>query len=229
MSRIILKISGEALKYDNDNVNEEKLEVILKTIRILKKEGHLIGIVVGGGNFFRGREHTNMNKVTADTIGMLGTVINALYIKDYLEKNNLKVTISTPFEFPNLINKYNLNEIRKRFDEGQIIIFGGGLGKSGFSTDSGIILASEVIESDLIIKMTNVDGVYNSDPKLNKEAIKFEKLTYNDVLNNNYKVMDKYAIEKAMQKNLKILVMNFSDYEKLEDYFNGYSIGTEIY
>ena len=115
MSRMILKISGEALKSNDSLVSNDKLDIILKTIKSLKDE-HQIGIVIGGGNFFRGREHTDMDKVTADTIGMLGTVMNALYVKDYLEKHGLKTTISTPFDFPGLINKYSDEELKNKYN-----------------------------------------------------------------------------------------------------------------
>ncbi|MBE6156769.1 MAG: UMP kinase [Firmicutes bacterium] len=228
MSRIILKISGEALKDINSNVSENKLKVILETIKLLKKDKHQIGIVVGGGNFFRGREHSDMNTVTADTIGMLGTVMNALYLKDYLEKNDFKVIVSTPFVFPDLINNFNDEILNQKYNEGNIIIFGGGIGKSGYSTDSGTILAREKLQSDLIIKMTNVDGVYNCDPKNNPKAYKFDSLTFDEVIKNKYQVMDEYAIIKCKESQTRILVINFNDYDKLNKYFNGEKIGTII-
>lgn len=228
MSRIILKISGEALKNSENNVSEEKLNIILNTINILRKYNHKIAIVVGGGNYFRGRENTHMDETTRDTIGMLGTVMNALYIKDYLLKNDYKAIISTPFSFPNLIDNYSDKELIDRYNNDDIIIFGGGVGMSGYSTDSGVILATKKIESDLIIKMTNVDGVYDSDPKINPSAIKYDRLTFSEVLQKNLKVMDKYAILEASKRNIKILVINFLKYNELEDYFNGKLIGTEI-
>lgn len=228
MSRIILKISGEALKNNKEIVSKEKLDIVLKTIKLLQTKKHQIGIVVGGGNIFRGREHTDMNKITADTIGMLGTVMNALYIKDYLENNNVSSLVVTPFNFPNLIENFTDEEIKENFNEGKIIIFGGGIGKSGYSTDSGTILASEKLNADLIIKMTNVDGIYNADPKVNKDAIKFDKLTFDEILNNKYNVMDEYAIIKCKENHTKILVINFNDYEKILNYFNNQIIGTII-
>jgi len=228
MSRVILKISGEALKIGNNLIADEKLEIILKTIEILKKDNHKIGIVIGGGNFFRGREHNEMEKVTRDTIGMLGTVTNALYIKDFLSKKNINSIISTPFNFPNLIENYTNNELNEKYENGEIILFGGGIGKSGYSTDSGTILASEILNCDLIIKMTNVDGVYDGDPKIMKDAKKFSKLTYDEVIKNNYKVMDQYAIEKCKENGIKILVINYSDYEGIKKYFDGKIIGTLI-
>lgn len=228
MSRIVLKISGEALKEDNQNVSKDKLKMIVETINILKKYNHKVSIVVGGGNYFRGRENTEMEIITRDTIGMLGTVMNALYIKDYLLMNKINASVSTPFNFPGLIQKYNDLELREKYDNGEIIIFGGGVGMSGYSTDSGVILASRKLNGDFIIKMTNVDGVYDSDPKINLNAIKFDKLTYDEIIQNDYKVMDRYAIENAKENNIKILVMNFQKYQCLEDYFKGKNIGTEV-
>lgn len=228
MNKVILKISGEALKDGNNPVSSNSLEIILNTIKILRKREQLIGIVIGGGNFFRGREHSDMNKVTADTIGMLGTVMNALYLKDYLEHNNVKCIVTTPFDFPNLLDNYDNNEINDAMFQGKVVIFGGGVGKSGYSTDSGVILARDILYADTIIKMTNVDGVYNSDPKINSNAIKYDKITYQEVLDKDLKVMDRYAIEKCMEKKTKILVINFKKYEDLEKYFDGINIGTII-
>lgn len=228
MSRIVLKISGEALKDESHNVSKNKLNMIVDTINILKKYNHKISIVVGGGNYFRGRENTEMEVITRDTIGMLGTVMNALYIKDYLLMNKINAVVSTPFNFPGLIEKYNDLELREKYDNGEIIIFGGGVGMSGYSTDSGVILASRKLDGNFIIKMTNVDGVYDDDPKLNVNAKKFDRLTYDEIIQNNYKVMDMYAISSAMKNNIKILVMNFLKYEELNNYFNGENVGTEV-
>lgn len=228
MSKIILKVSGEALKEKEQQVSETKLEMVLNIIKILQKDHHQIGIVIGGGNFFRGREHTNMNKVTADTIGMLGTVMNALYLKDYLEKKGLKTIVYTPFAFPDLIPNYSKDVLNNLYDDGYIIIFGGGIGKSGFSTDSGVVKAADLLGSDLIIKLTNVDGVYDSDPKTNSNAIKYDKISYKEVLDKKLDVMDSYAISKCEEKNIKILVLNFKEYNRINDYFEGKQIGTII-
>ena len=228
MSRIILKVSGEALK-DNENVvSKNKLKIILDTINLLKKDNHKISVVIGGGNFFRGREHIEMDKVTADTIGMLGTIMNALYLKEYLEEHNMNSIVSTPFNFPELISNYSDEEMKEKYNKGEIVIFGGGVGKSGYSTDSGTILASEKLDCDLIIKMTNVDGVYDSDPKFNENAIKFDKLSYEEIINKELKVMDFYAIKKCQENNIKILVISFSEYENIIKRFNGEKFGTVI-
>lgn len=228
MSRIILKISGEMLKDSDKVVSEERLKIIYETIKILKRHNHKIGIVIGGGNHFRGRENNNMEVITRDTIGMLGTVMNALHLKDYLFKNDVISHVYTPFNFPDLIPNLSDEELLNNCNKGEVIIFGGGVGKSGYSTDSGVILASEKLNGELIIKMTNVDGIYDSDPKVNMDANKYDKLTYNAVIENQLSVMDEYAFKKAEEMNIKILVMSFFDYEKLDNYFNGEKLGTEV-
>ncbi len=228
MSRIILKISGEALKSEKDLVSDTKLSMIWDLVKLLKKDKHKISIVIGGGNIFRGREHLEMSPLNRDTIGMLGTVINGLYIKDFLAKKDIACVISTPFVFPNLINTYEPDELKKLYDEDQVVIFAGGVGKSGYSTDSGVIRAAEIVKGDLIIKLTNVDGVYNDDPHVNKQAKKFSQLTYDEILQNEYKFMDLYAIKKCQEYNIKILVMSLNDYAQIGEFFAGKNIGTLI-
>ena len=223
MNRIILKFSGEALKDNNLNVSNDKLEIIFKTIKLLLHNNYNVAVVIGGGNFFRGREHPEMNKVTADTIGMLGTVMNSLYLKDYLESKSIECYLDTPFDFPNLLPNYDKDELKKHYNKGKIIVFGGGVGLSGYSTDSGTILAANKIDADLIIKMTNVDGVYDKDPDLYPDAIKYDKLSFDEVLDKKLGIMDEYAILECKKKNIKIKVMNFLDYEKILD-----NIGTMI-
>ncbi len=229
MSRIILKISGEALKGNSQNVSLEELDKIKKIIEILQKNNHKIGIVIGGGNFFRGREHPDMNKLTRDSIGMLGTVMNALYLHDYLDKSNIPSIISTPFDFPYLLENFSDNELEEHLVNNEVVIFGGGVGMSGYSTDSGTVLALKKLKGELIIKLTNVDGVYDDDPKINKNAKKFDHLTFREVIENDYKVMDEYAFRECEKLNIKIIVMNFKDYEKINEQIdNKINIGTIV-
>ncbi len=228
MKRVVLKISGEALKDENKNVSENKLKIVCDTVRLLKENDYNVGIVVGGGNFFRGRENPHMDEVTRDTIGMLGTVTNALYLKDYLNRNNIKTEVYTPFSFPGLLEEYNKNTIYELSRKGYTIVFGGGVGKSGYSTDSGTILACDYIDADLIIKMTNVNGVFDSDPDSNKFAKKFDYISYEDVIEKKLGIMDEYAIKKCMENNIRILVINFNDYKDIIKSLSGNNIGTII-
>ena len=228
MSRIILKISGEALSNNEELVNKEKLELVLNTIKLLRSKGHLVAIIIGGGNIFRGRSNPNMDPANSTAIGVSGSIINSLYLKDYLEQNGNKVALSTPFELNSLIEKYSDTELLDKYNNGEIIIFGGGVGKIGYSTDSGIILANDKLQCDLLIKMTNVDGVYNDDPNKNPNAIKYDFITFEKVLEDGLKIMDEQAILECKNKNIKILVIDFYKYIELEDFFEGRKVGTLI-
>lgn len=228
MSRVVLKISGEALKDKESNVCNASLQKIHMIVKMLKNDNHKVSIVIGGGNFFRGRNHLEMDEIDRDTIGMLGTVMNALYIKDYLIKNNINSIVTTPFSFPNLITEYSKEEINNHYNNGDVIVFGGGIGKSGFSTDSGTILAAETLNADLIIKITNVDGVYDSDPNVNKNAKKYDKVSYDEAIDKKLKIMDEYAFLKCRDLKIKIIVMNFSKYEKILEAINNGNIGTIV-
>ena len=228
MARIILKISGEALKQDDKIVDVSKLKMVLETINILKKYDSKIAIIVGGGNIFRGRSNLNMKDDNSTAIGVSGSIINALYLKDYLENNNLNVVLSTPFKLNSLIKEYTDEEMLNKFNNGDIVIFGGGVGKIGYSTDSGVILANSKLNCDLIIKMTNVDGVYSEDPKINNDAIKYNKLSYQKVLEDKLNIMDEAAIKNCMENDIKILVMNFNSHTEIEKYFKNEEIGTII-
>lgn len=229
MERVILKFSGEALKDEVNNVSEQKLAILYETIEILKKQKKKIAIVIGGGNFFRGRENTHMQEVNRDTIGMMFSVINALHIKDYLENKNCKCIVSSPFDLNGLINKYSDEEILAKYNDGEVIIFGGGLGKCGYSTDSGLVLANRILNSDLVIKLTKVDGIYNKDPLVYEDAFRYEEISYQDVIDNNYKVIDMYTVEELKNSGTEILVMNFNKYKELEDFFKGIKVGTRVY
>lgn len=229
MARIILKISGEALKGYEELVSTSKLKIIQEIIEILQKENHLLGIVIGGGNIFRGREHPEMNKLTGDSIGMLGTVINALYLANHLEKVNIPRIVSTPFDFPYLLENFSDTELISHYENKEVVIFGGGVGMSGYSTDSGCVLAAHKLQSDLIIKLTNVDGIYTDDPKVNKDAQKLDNLTFQEVIANGYQVMDEYAFQECAKTDTKIIVMNLDDYKKINDVINGkVNLGTRV-
>lgn len=228
MSRIIIKFSGEALKDSEKNVSESKLQILLSIIKKLQENNHQIAIVIGGGNFFRGREHSEMNRLYADTIGMLGSVMNSVFIKDYFEKNNVESVISTPFTFPSLIDNYKEEELLYKFNNNNIVIFGAGIGKSGFSTDSGVIRACDIVNADMIIKLTNVDGVYDSDPRVNSNAKKLDTITYEYAIQHKLKIMDEYAIQECQKKNIKIIVMNIKDYKKVNEAINGELVGSLI-
>ena len=226
---ILLKLSGESLMSENENINKEKTKEIAELIKRVHFMGINIGIVVGGGNFFRGRSHKDMEAINADSMGMLGTTMNALALRDAFTKLEIPNTIFSPFDFHELIDKKSDLEIKELYKNGTVIIFSGGTGHIGCSTDTAASMKAILIDADVIIKLTNVDGVYDKDPNKYSDAKFYEKLTFNEVLQNpEIKVMDIKCIEDCKEKNKDILVINFNDKENLIKVLNGEKIGTVI-
>lgn len=226
---ILLKLSGESLMNDSENINKEKTREIAKLIKKVHDMGINIGIVVGGGNFFRGRSHTDMEPINVDTMGMLGITMNALALRDAFNKEGITNVIYTPFNFNELIDTYTDEEIKKKYDDGTVIIFSGGTGHIGCSSDSAASLKAIMLESDVIIKLTNVDGVYDKDPNKYPDAIKYDRLSHKDVLDNpEIKVMDLACIEDCQKENVDILVINFNDQNNLIRVLNKEKLGTVI-
>lgn len=226
---ILLKLSGESLMSDSENINKEKTKEIAKLIKRVHDMGINIGIVVGGGNFFRGRSHQDMEAINADSMGMLGTTMNALALRDAFTKENIPNLVFSPFDFHELIEYHSEEELKKLYKEGTVIVFSGGTGHIGCSTDTAASMKAIMIGADVIIKLTNVDGVYDKDPNKYSDASMYKKLTHQEVLDNpEIKVMDLKCIKDCMGENKDILVINFNDKENLIKVLNGEDIGTVI-
>ena len=226
---ILLKLSGESLMSDSENINKEKTKEIAKLIKRVHDMGVNIGIVVGGGNFFRGRSHQDMEAINADSMGMLGTTMNALALRDAFTKENIPNLVFSPFDFHELIEYHSEDELKKLYKEGTVIVFSGGTGHIGCSTDTAASMKAIMIGADVIIKLTNVDGVYDKDPNKYSDALMYKKLTHQEVLDNpEIKVMDLKCIKDCMEENKDILVINFNDKENLIKVLNGEDIGTVI-
>lgn len=225
--RVLLKLSGESVS-DGLGINYQKVKEVVSLFNNVKDLGHEIVIVVGGGNFHRGRENTNLDAVTSDTIGMLATIMNALTLKDAFINIGIPSIVSTPFNFNQLLNRYTDEELRNKIKEGSIIIFGGGIGESGYSTDSAASKYASLMHCDLIIKLTNVDGVYDSDPRINENAKMYEKITFDEVIQKKLKVMDENAFIECKNNNISIRVINFNNQDNLLKAINNECIGTII-
>lgn len=226
---ILLKLSGESLMSDSENINKEKTKEIAKLIKRVHDMGVNIGIVVGGGNFFRGRSHQDMEAINADSMGMLGTTMNALALRDAFTKENIPNLVFSPFDFHELIEYHSEDELKKLYKKGTVIVFSGGTGHIGCSTDTAASMKAIMIGADVIIKLTNVDGVYDKDPNKYSDASMYKKLTHQEVLDNpEIKVMDLKCIKDCMEENKDILVINFNDKENLIKALNGEDIGTVI-
>lgn len=225
---LLIKLSGESLMGEIETVSKEKTLKIANLIKEVKNLGYNVGIVIGGGNFFRGRSNQDMNPLFVDTMGMLGTTINALGLADAFEKVGVPCVISTPFDLNGLIPKLSEEEVLSKYQD-NVVIFGGGTGHIGCSTDTCASNKASMIKADVIIKLTNVDGVYDKDPNKYDDALMYEKLTHQEVLNNEeIKVMDIPAIKECMDNNIDILVINFNDKNNLIKVLSGIKMGTTI-
>ena len=226
--KILIKLSGESLMDDIENVSKKKTHEIAKLIKEVSNLGINVGIVIGGGNFFRGRSNKDMEPLYVDTMGMLGTTINALGLADALKKEEVPCVISTPFDLNGLIPKLTKEEVLTKYNN-NVVIFGGGTGHIGCSTDTCASNKASLINADVIIKLTNVDGVYDKDPNQYDDAKMYTKLTHQEVLDNSLiKVMDIEAVRECMENNIDILVINFSDKNNLIKVLSGEKIGTTI-
>ena len=228
MKRILIKLSGESLMGEVSVVDKEKTKEIAELIKRVRDKGIEVSIVIGGGNFFRGRSNQDMYPLYVDTMGMLGTTINALGLADAFRNINVPCIISTPFDLNGLIPKYSEEEVLEKIKD-NVVIFGGGTGHIGCSTDTCASNKASMIKADTIIKLTNVNGVYDKDPNKYADAIKYDKLTHAEVLANpEIKVMDIPAIKECMDNNIDITVINFSDKENLIRVLSGEELGTKI-
>ena len=190
--------------------------------------GVQIGIVVGGGNFWRGRSNGNMNRTRADHMGMLATVINALGVAEVLEQMKVDVRVQTAMLMQQMAELYIKNKAVRHLEKGRLVIFGCGTGAPFFSTDTAASLRAAEIGAEIILKATMVDGVYDKDPKKNNDAKKYETLSYAEVLNKNLKVMDSTAASMCKENNIPLLVFSIENPQNIYDAIMGKPIGTTV-
>lgn len=227
--RILLKLSGESLAGSTDHgIDFDTVLSICKPIRAIAEMGAEIAIVVGGGNFWRGRSSGNMDRTRADHMGMLATVINALGVADGLEQVGLDVRVQTAIEMHTVAEPYIRNRAVRHLEKGRVVVLGCGTGNPFFSTDTGAALRAAEIEADVILKATMVDGVYDCDPKKNPDAKKYDKLTYSAVLEQNLQVMDMTAASFCRDSRIPFLVFSIEDPENIVRAVMGENVGTLV-
>lgn len=227
--RILLKLSGEALSGEEKHgINFDILNKIAEQIKKCIDSGVQVGIVVGGGNFWRGRTGGNITRTRADHMGMLATVINSLAIADSLEKLNVDVRVQTVLSMEKVAEPYIIEKAVRHLEKGRVVIFGCGTGIPFFSTDTAAALRAAEINADVILKATMVDGVYDKDPNLHNDAKKYDKLSYSEVLSKDLKVMDSTAASLCKENNIKILVFSILNPENIYKAVVGEPIGTEV-
>lgn len=229
-NRVLLKLSGESLAGGKETGIDfnRVLEICSEIKEVIKKTKVEIAIVVGGGNFWRGRSNKQMDRCTSDHIGMLGTTMNALAIDDAFKQLNVESRVQTGIEMRQIAEFY----IRKRTDrhlaKGRVVIFGCGTGNPFFSTDTAASLRAAEINADIVLKATNVDGIYTADPKKDKNATLIDHITYIDVLNKKLNVMDSTATTLCMDNNIPIIVYNMNVKGNLQKIIEGKNIGTKV-
>ncbi|MCB1024548.1 MAG: UMP kinase [Acidobacteria bacterium] len=211
--RVLLKLSGEALMGDqNYGIDTKVAKSVAEEIKAVYQLGIEVAVVVGGGNIFRGVSQSagNMDRGSADYIGMLATVMNAVVLQDALEKCDVFTRVLSAIDIPQLAEPFIRRRAIRHLEKGRVVIFGAGTGNPYFTTDSAAALRALEIKSEVIMKATKVDGIYSSDPVKNSDAIRFDKITYQDVLERRLKVMDTSAISLCMDNNLPIVVFNMN-------------------
>ncbi len=227
--RVLLKLSGEALAGDKGfGLCEKTIGKITDTIKRSVQMGVQVAIVVGGGNFWRGRTGENMDRTRADHMGMLATVINSLALQDALEQRGVPTRVQTAVEMRQFAEPYIRGKAERHLDKGRVVIFGCGTGNPFFSTDTAAALRAVEIGAQVILLAKKVDGVYDSDPNINKDAKKFDELTYIDVLNKGLGVMDSTATSLCMDNKIPIRVFGLDEPENILKALSGEDIGTIV-
>jgi uridylate kinase len=227
--RVLLKLSGEALAGDKKiGLDYDIVTSICKSIKECVALGTQIGIVVGGGNFWRGRSSGEMDRTRADHMGMLATVMNSLAIADALEHLDVPVRVQTAIAMQSIAEPYIRLRAMRHLEKGRVVIFGCGTGNPFFSTDTASALRAAEIDADIIFKATKVNGVYDSDPHINPDAIKYDSLNYNNVLHQELGVMDSTATALCKENKIPILVFNLDDPHNIVRAVMGEEIGTII-
>ncbi len=228
-NRILLKLSGEVLAGEKGSgIDFDKVTDVCRRIKTCVDMGAQIAIVVGGGNFWRGRSSGKMDRTRADHMGMLATTINSLALCDALEQLGVTARVQTAIEMRQFAEPYIRNKAVRHLEKGRVVIFGCGTGNPFFSTDTAAALRAAEIGADVIFKATNVDGVYDSDPKLNPNAVKFDKLSHHEVLARELHVMDSTAASLCMDNGIKILVFNLNDPDNIVAAAQGEMVGTLV-
>ena len=227
--RILIKISGEALAGSKGfGLDEGVIAKVVDQLEKVSKMGVEMGIIIGAGNFWRGRQGSEMDRTTADHMGMLATVINALAMQDALEKRNIPTRVQSALTITRVAEPYILRKALRHFEKGRIVIFAGGTGNPYFSTDTAAALRAAEIHADAIFLAKNVDGIYDSDPKKNPDAKKFDEISYFDVIQRGLNAMDTTAITLCMENNIPIVAFAIAEDNSILKVLQGEKIGTVI-
>ena len=229
MKRVLLKLSGEALAGEKKTGFDEATVIeVAKQIREISKEGLEIGIVIGGGNFWRGRTSNAIDRTKADQIGMLATVMNCIYVSDICRYLGMKTQIYTPFVCGAFTDMYSKDAVEESFAQGKIVFFAGGTGHPYFSTDTATVLRAVEIEAEAILLAKAVDGIYDSDPKTNPNAVKYDEISIEEVVAKKLAAMDLTASIMCMEQKMPMLVFALDEKDSIINTVHGKFTGTKV-
>lgn len=229
MRRILLKLSGEALAGDKKTgFDEETVRKVALQVKALVDDGIQVGIVIGGGNFWRGRSSENIDRTKADQIGMLATVMNCIYVSEIFRWAGMKTNILTPFECGSFTKLFSKDRANKYFEKGMVVFFAGGTGHPYFSTDTGVVLRAVEVEADVILLAKSIDGIYDDDPRKNPSAKKYEEVSIDEVIEKNLQVVDMTASILARDNRMPMWVFGLNEENSIVNTLKGTFHGTKV-
>lgn len=229
VKRVLLKLSGEALAGDKKTgFDEPTITGVAKQVKELTEQGYEVGIIIGGGNFWRGRTSEKIDRTKADSIGMLATVMNCIYVSEIFRTEGMDTEILTPFTCGSMTKLFSKDRAMKYLKQGKVIFFAGGIGHPYFSTDMGTVLYAIEIEADLILSAKSIDGVYDSDPAVNPDAKKFDEIAIRDVVEKKLGIIDLAASVLCMENKMPMLIFGLNGENSIVNTLNGKFTGTKI-
>lgn len=229
MKRILLKLSGEALSGDKKTgFDEATVREVALQIKQLVEDGIEVGVVIGGGNFWRGRSSENIDRTKADQIGMLATIMNCIYVSEICRSIGLMTNVLTPFECGSFTKLFSKDRANKYFSKGMVVFFAGGTGHPYFSTDTGVVLRAVEVEADVILLAKAIDGVYDDDPRTNPAAKKYDKVSIDEVIARNLQVVDMTASILARDNRMPMRVFGLNEKNSIVNAIKGDFGGTEV-
>lgn len=229
MRRVLLKLSGEALAGDKRTGFDEATVIkVAKQVKTLVDDGIQVGIVIGGGNFWRGRTSENIDRTKADQIGMIATVMNCIYVSEIFRTTGMMTSVLTPFECGSFTKLFSKDRANKYFSKNMVVFFAGGTGHPYFSTDTATVLRAVEIEADVILLAKAVDGVYDSDPKTNKAAVKYDEISIDEVISKKLAVVDMTASIMCMENKMPMLVFGLNEDNSIVNTVKGKFNGTKV-
>lgn len=229
MQRILLKLSGEALAGEKKTgFDEDTVRGVALQVKQLADDGIEVGVVIGGGNFWRGRTSESIDRTKADQIGMLATVMNCIYVSEIFRNVGMQTAILTPFACGSFTKLFSKDRANKYFSKGMVVFFAGGTGHPYFSTDTGVVLRAIEVEADVILLAKAIDGVYDSDPKLNPLAVKYDEVSIDEVIANNLQVVDMTASILARDNKMPMWVFGLNEENSIVNTVKGSFSGTKV-